>query len=81
MVCPHSVYFSSRNKLYSRVRQSSTEMLPYVGLKDGVKVLKLSVCNESNYEYLPGIKTETQSLQTQTVRSQLSVCNECYNVL
>lgn len=36
----------------SRVCQRSTEMLSNVGLKDGVKVLELSVRYEPNYEHL-----------------------------
>lgn len=38
----------------SRIGQRGTEMLPYVGLQNRVKVLKFSVCYESNYEHLSG---------------------------
>lgn len=38
--------------LNSRVGQRGTEMLPYVRLQDRVKVLKLSVSYEANYEHL-----------------------------
>lgn len=36
----------------SRVSQSGTEMLPNVGLQDGVEVLELSVGYKPNYEHL-----------------------------
>ena len=36
----------------SRVCQCGTEMLANIGLKNRVKVLELSVSNESNYEHL-----------------------------
>lgn len=48
----------------SRIGQRGTEMLSNVGLQDWVKVLKLSVRYEPNYEHLSVRKrTETYSLK------------------
>lgn len=38
----------------SRVGQGGTEMLPDVGLQNGVEMLELSVGYKANYEHLPG---------------------------
>lgn len=55
----------------SRIGQRGTEMLPDVGLQNRVKVLKFSVCYESNYEHLSGnrdvfIKRQTARLVTES---------------
>lgn len=55
---------SAQRLFNSRIGQRGTEMLSNVGLQDRVKVLKLSVRYEPNYEHLSVRKrTETYSLK------------------